>query len=112
MANKSKSQKTKSSKVTKIVPAAGYLLIKSDESEKKSAGGIYLPESVNVEKPQKGKIIAIGKDEVLENGTKRKPEVKVGDTVIYKKWGGNEVKLEDIEYLFVKFDDVLAIVVS
>lgn len=97
---------------TKInfLPAAGYILIEPKEVETKTAGGIYLPETGANEKPQKGKVLAIGEDEILENGTRRKSEVKVGDEVIYKKWGGNEVKENGKEYLFVKFEDILAII--
>ena len=101
---------TKKTKI-KLQPAAGYLLIEPLEKEVKTVGGIYLPESAN-EKPQKGKILAVGDDEVTETGKARKSPVKVGDAVIYKKWGGSEVKLDGVEYLFAKFDDILAIVLS
>lgn len=90
-------------------PTPGYLVIEPVEAEEKTAAGIYLPDTSS-EKPQKGKILAIGDDEILENGTKKKSPVKVGDVVIYKKWGGSEVKIDGKEYLFSKFDDILAIV--
>ena len=99
--------KTKSSKV-KLLPTAGYILIEPFEAVTKTAGGIYLPETANPEKPQKGKVIAVGDDEILTNGSKRKPQVKVKDIVVYKKWGGSEFKEEGKEYLFVKFEDILA----
>lgn len=97
-------------KMTKLnlKPTSGYLLIEPLEKEVKTASGIYLPENAG-EKPQKGKILAVGDAEITEKGTKRTSPVKVGDTVIYKKWGGNEVKIEGKEYLFVKFEDVLAV---
>ena len=88
-------------------PTAGYILVEPVEQQKKTATGIYLPDSHD-EKPQMGKVLAVGSDEVLENGGKRPAPCKVGDTVVYKKWGGNEVKIEGKEYLFVKFDDILA----
>ena len=91
-----------------LKPTAGYLLITPLEKEGRTASGIYLPDSVG-EKPQKGKILAVGPAEITEKGIKRHSPVKVGDTVIYKKWGGNEVKIEGKEYLFVKFEDVLAV---
>lgn len=87
----------------KLKPTAGYLLIEPLEKESKTASGIYLPDSAG-EKPQKGKVLAIGAD--LKD---QKKPCKVGDAVIYKKWGGNEVKIDNKEYLFVKFDDILAI---
>jgi chaperonin GroES len=90
-------------------PAAGYLLIEPAEPERKTASGIYLPET-SEEKPQQGRILAVGPDEITEKGTKKTSPVKVGDVVIYKKWGGNEVKIEGKEYLFAKFEDILAIV--
>ena len=92
------------------MPTAGYVLIEPQEVATKTAGGLYLPETANAEKPQKGKVLAVGDDEVLNDGGKRKVPVKKGDTVIYKKWGGNEVKEDGKEYLFVKFEDILAIV--
>lgn len=91
-----------------LKPTAGYLLIEPLEKEAKTAGGIYLPDSAG-EKPQKGKVLAAGAPEITEKGAKRKSPVKAGDIVIYKKWGGNEVKIEGKEYLFVKFEDVLAV---
>jgi chaperonin GroES len=93
----------------KLNPAPGYLVIEPVGAEEKTASGIYLPDSAN-EKPQQGKVLAVGPDEITDSGTKRHSPVKVGDTVIYKKWGGNEVKLSGVEYLFAKFDDILAIV--
>jgi chaperonin GroES len=91
-----------------LKPTAGYLLIEPLEKETKTASGIYLPDTAS-EKPQKGKILAVGSPEITEKGAKRQSPVKVNDIVIYKKWGGNEVKIDGIEYLFVKFEDVLAI---
>ncbi len=91
-----------------LQPTAGHVVIEPQEKQTKTASGIYLPDSAD-EKPQMGTVLAIGADEVTDNGTKKAP-AKVGDTVIYKKWGGNEVKVEGKEYLFAKFDDILAIV--
>jgi chaperonin GroES len=94
---------------TNIKPVAGYLLIEPTEKEEKTSSGIYLPDSAG-EKPQQGKVLVVGSEEITDSGVKRKSPVKAGDVVIYKKWGGNEVKIEGIEYLFAKFDDILAIV--
>lgn len=96
-------------KKTTLTPTAGLLLLEPAEKEYKTTSGIYLPESTG-DKPQKGTIIAVGDDEVTDQGVKKPAPAKVGDTVIYKKWGANEVKLDGVDYLFVKFDDVLAIV--
>lgn len=91
-----------------LKPSSGYLLIEPVEKETKTASGIYLPDSVE-EKPQKGKVLAVGADEITDSGAKKSSPAKVGDIVIYKKWGGNEVKIGGQEYLFAKFEDVLAI---
>lgn len=92
-----------------LSPASGYVVIEPLEAATKTSSGIYLPDSAG-EKPQKGKVIAIGPDEITDSGAKRGTMAKVGDEVIYKKWGGNEVKIDGVEYLFTKFEDILAIV--
>lgn len=94
---------------TKIKPMAGYVLVEPVEAEKKTQSGIYLPDS-SEEKSQKGKVLSVGDDETLDSGKKRKSPVKVGDTIVYKQWGGNEVKIEGKEYLFAKFEDILAVI--
>lgn len=90
----------------KLQPTPGYLLLEPVEVTKQTSSGIYLPDT-HTEKPQQAKVIAAGLDT-----KKTKAPVKVGDIVIYKKWGGDEVKLSltDKEVIFVKFEDVLAIV--
>jgi chaperonin GroES len=99
--------KGKKSKIN-LKPTAGYILLEPLEKEEKTAAGIYLPESAS-EKPQKGKVLAVGDDEITDSGVKRSSPAKVGDSVIYKKWGGNEVKINGTEYLFAKFEDILAV---
>ena len=91
-----------------LKPTSGYLLLEPVGAETKTASGIYLPDSAS-EKPQKGKVLAVGPDELTESGIKRSSPAKVGDIVIYKKWGGNEVKVDGKEYLFAKFEDILAV---
>lgn len=100
----------KSLSMSKIQPMPGYALIEPIELEKKTPTGIVLPDT-HEEKSQKGKVIALGKPQITESGKKIIPEFKVGDTVIYKKWGGDEVKLDYTgkEYVFVKFEDILAV---
>ncbi len=89
-----------------IKPTQGYILLEPIQVQKKTASGIYLPDT-HTEKPQQAKVLAIGADE-----EKRKSPCKKGDTIIYKKWGGDEVKLGvgEKEFIFVKFEDILAIV--
>jgi len=90
-----------------LKPTAGYLLIEPLDKETKTASGIYLPDNAG-EKPQKGKVIAVG-GVLLQDGQKVESPAKLNEVVLYKKWGGNEVKIEGKEYLFVKFEDILAI---
>jgi chaperonin GroES len=92
-----------------IIPAPGYILLEPKGNEEKTNSGIYLPDSAS-EKPQQAKVLAIGNEEITDQGTKRKSPVKIGDNVIYKKWGGNEVKISGKDYLFAKFEDILAVV--
>ncbi len=92
-----------------LQPTAGYMLLEPMEAADKTASGIYLPDTAS-EKPQKGKVLAVGGVEITDSGTKKTSPAKVGDVVIYKKWGGSEVNLDGKEYLFAKFDDILAIV--
>jgi len=99
----------KTLKVSQLKPLQGYILVEPAEAETKTASGILLPDSKG-EKPQHGKVLACG-DAVWESGVKEiKCPVKKGDHVIYKKWGGNDVKIDDVEYQFLKFEDVLAVV--
>lgn len=102
-----KNKKNTSSKVS-IKPLMGYVLVEPSEAETKTASGIYLPEGAQ-EKPAQGTVVACGDDMVMENGKTVKCPVKVGDKVVYKKWGGDEIKVEGKELKLVKFDDLMAI---
>jgi len=103
--------KAKKSTAPKLKPMAGYALIEPVEMEKKTETGILLPDSHD-EKSQRGKVVALGASKMTEVGHKIVAEFKVGEIVVYKKWGGDEVKfgLSGKELIFVKFEDVLAIV--
>ncbi|MCL5091088.1 MAG: co-chaperone GroES [Patescibacteria group bacterium] len=95
----------------KLKPTSGYLLIEPLEAEKRTASGIVLPET-HEEKPQRGKVLEVGDQEITEAGVKKPAPCKKGDVVVYKQWGGNEVKYEGKDYLLVKFEDILAIEVK
>ncbi|MDP3998327.1 MAG: co-chaperone GroES [Candidatus Curtissbacteria bacterium] len=99
---------TKATMGIKLKPTAGYILIEPVEMVRKTASGIVLPES-HEEKPQKGKVLAVGSEQITDSGVKKSSPCAVGEVIIYKQWGGNEVKIEGKEYLFVKFDDILAV---
>lgn len=90
-----------------VKPLAGYALIKPLEAEMKTASGILLPDTAQ-EKPAQGKVVAVGATKKHPNH-EEKAEFSVGDTVIYKKWGGDEIKLDGQDYKIVKFDDVMAV---
>ena len=94
-----------------IQPLGDRVLVKALESESKTKGGIVLPDTAK-EKPQKGEIIAVGSGRLLEDGTKKSLEVKIGDKVLYGKYAGTEIKVEDQEYLILREEDILAIVKS
>lgn len=91
----------------KIKPLAGHALIEPQEAEEVTASGIVLPDTAQ-EKPAQGKVLAVGGPALVE-GKEIKPEFKVGDLVLYKKWGGDEIKIEGKEFKLVKFEDVMAI---
>lgn len=90
-----------------IKPLSDYLLIEPLEEETTLPSGIVIPDTAK-EKPQKGKIVSAGPGR-KEEGKRLEMDVKVGDIVMYKKWGGTEVKFEGKNYLLVREDDVLAI---
>ena len=93
-----------------IKPLGDRVVIKPLEAESKTKGGIVLPDTAK-EKPQEGKVVAVGKGKVLENGTVAAPEVKVGDKVLYGKYSGNEITTKDGEELLImREEDILAII--
>lgn len=91
-----------------VKPLADNILIEPLEKEQTTPSGIVIPDTAK-EKPQEGKVIAVGPGR-LEEGKRIKPGIKEGDTVIYKKWGGNEVKVDGKDMLLVKEEDILAVV--
>lgn len=94
--------------ISSVEPLAGYVLVQPAESQKQTASGIILPDS-HEEKPQHGTVLAVG-GSIWESGVKElSSPVKKGDNVIYKKWGGNDFKVGEVEYQFLKFDDILAV---
>ena len=91
-----------------LKPLADRVVIKVLDKEVMTKGGIVLPDTAK-EKPQEGKIVAVGSGKVLDNGQRAAMEVKVGDKVIFSKYAGTEVKVEGEEYLIVRDSDILAI---
>lgn len=94
---------------TNITPLFDNVLIRPLEAETKTSSGIILPDSAK-EKPQIGEIMAVGPGKVTPKGEKHPIVVKVGQKVMYKKWGGNEVKVHNEEWTIISQDDILAII--
>ena len=93
----------------KVTPLFDNVLIEPLEAEEKTASGILLPDTAK-EKPQQGKVVAVGKGKMGPKGDLHPMVVKVGDTVMYKKWGGNEVKVNGKDMILVSQEDILGIV--
>jgi len=93
----------------KLNPLDDRIVVEPMEAEEKTAGGIVLPDTAK-EKPQKGKVLAVGPGKLLDDGTRAAPAVKKGDIILYAKYGGTEVKIEGKEVLIMRESDVLAIV--
>ncbi len=103
-----KQAKTEKQSKMNLKPLFGNVLVKPLEAEKKTAGGILLPDSAK-EKPQIGVVMAAGDGEITPDGKKIPMVVKVGDKVVYKKWGGNEYKMGNEEWQIIEQKDILAV---
>ena len=95
------------SKKPNIQPVSGYILIKPKKQERTTTSGIVLPDS-HEDKPQEGEVLSVG-GPIFDDGAKIEAPVKVGDVVIYREWGGKEYKVDDVDYLILKFEDIMAI---
>ncbi|BEU87606.1 co-chaperone GroES [Selenomonas sp. TAMA-11512] len=91
-----------------IKPLGDRVVIKVSEGDVKTASGIVLPDTAK-EKPQKGEIVAVGTGKLLDNGQRAQMEVKAGDQVVFSKYSGTEIKVDEVEYLIVRESDILAI---
>ena len=91
----------------KLQPLADRVVVQPIEKEEKTKSGIYLPDTAR-EKPQEGKVIAVGPGRLSESGKRIAMDIKVGDTVIYAKYGGTEFKVDDEELMILRESDILA----
>ena len=91
----------------KLQPLADRVLVKPIEKEEMTKSGIYLPDTAK-EKPQEGKVLAVGPGKMTEDGKRIAMDLKVGDTVIYAKYGGAEIKVDDDELIILRESDILA----
>ena len=93
----------------KIRPLHDRVIVQRLEEEEKTKGGIIIPDTAK-EKPQEGKVIAVGAGKILENGTKLALDVKVGDKILFGKYSGTEIKIEGEEFLMMREDDILGVI--
>jgi chaperonin GroES len=96
----------------KVKPMNDYLLIEPIKEDEVTKGGIVIPETAREERAVKGKVIAVGPGKLNDKGERISLTIKEGQTVIFKKYAPDEIKIDDKEYYFVKEDDILAIVES
>jgi chaperonin GroES len=93
----------------KIRPLQDRILVKRLEAESKTASGIIIPDNAK-EKPMEGEVIAVGNGKLLEDGKIHKPDLSVGDKVLFSKYAGSEVSLSGVEHLILREDDVLGVI--
>ncbi len=92
----------------KIRPLQDRILVKRVQSEERTVGGIIIPDNAK-EKPMEGTVIAVGNGKILEDGKSKKPDVKVGDRILFGKYSGSEVKIDGEEHLILREDDILGV---
>jgi len=96
--------------MAKLTPLHDKVIVEPIEEEKTTESGIVLPDTVDKEKPEQGKVIAIGPGKMLENGKRQKMSVSVGQKVLFTKYSPNEIEIKDKEYLVISETDILAII--
>ncbi len=92
-----------------IRPLGERVVVKALPSEEKTRGGIVLPDTAK-EKPQEGEVIAVGSGKLLETGQRVPIDLKPGDKILFSKYAGNEVKIDDVEYLIMRESDILGVI--
>ena len=92
----------------KLRPLADRLLVKREEEETKTAGGILIPDNAK-EKPVKGTVVSVGNGKILADGSVRALDIRVGDKVLFSKYNGTEVKVEGVDHLILREDEVLGV---
>ena len=93
----------------KIRPLQDRVIVKRVDEEEKTAGGIIIPDSAK-EKPMEGEVVAVGNGKILDNGTKVPLDVKEGNRILFGKYAGTEVKIDGVEHLIMREDDILGII--
>ena len=93
----------------KIRPLNDHVLVLREDEEQKSTGGIIIPDTAK-EKPQRGKVVAVGSGKIDKDGKRIPVEVKKGDRILFGKYAGTEIKIDNIEHVFMREDDILSII--
>ena len=93
----------------KIRPLHDRILVKRLDEETKTAGGLFIPDSAK-EKPMEGKVIAVGSGKVAKDGSRTPLEVKAGDRILFGKYAGTEIKIDDVEHVILREDEVLGVI--
>lgn len=93
----------------KFKPLRDRVLVKYSEEAEKTAGGLYIPDSAK-EKPQRGEIVSVGPGKVTDDGKLQSMSVKVGNTILFDKYSGSKVTIDDVEYLIIREEDILGII--
>jgi chaperonin GroES len=100
---------TKSKSKVKLQPLGDRVVVQREESEQKTAGGILLPDTAK-DKPARGTVISVGNGKLLDDGSRGKVQVKVGERVIFSSYAGETFKVDEEEYLLMREDDILAVI--
>ncbi|MFH1142482.1 MAG: co-chaperone GroES [Candidatus Uhrbacteria bacterium] len=93
-----------------IKPLNEYIILKPLSKEEVTASGIILPDTVDKDRPEQGEVVAVGPGKLLEDGKRSLMEVKVGDRVMFKKYTPDEIKIDKVEYLVIRMDDVVGVI--
>ncbi len=94
----------------KLTPISDHIVVKPVSAEEKSVSGIIIPDTVSKERPERGEVISVGPGRQLDNGSMSHMDVKPGQIVLFKKYAPDEVKIDTVEFLIIKMEDVMAIV--
>ncbi|WP_153557489.1 co-chaperone GroES [Roseimaritima sediminicola] len=100
---------TKANTKIRLQPMGERVVVQRDQGEETTAGGIVLPDSAQ-EKPARGTIVAIGTGKLLDDGSRSTPQVKAGEKVLFSSYAGETVEIDDVEYLLMREDDILAVI--
>ena len=94
-----------------LKPLGDHIIVRGLSKEEVTASGIILPDTASKERPERGEVIAVGPGKVLDNGSRSTMDVKAGDKVVFKKYSPDEITIDKVEYLVIRMDDVVAVII-